>query len=114
MSLEKNYQQIGVEAFAQGQVPDSAALTDVASTILATSANRAYVTVELITISAGQVHIARGQTALADKGTSLQLNVPQKFFGAESISAICETAAATGTVIFQDFLHATARPITYL
>lgn len=113
MGTERNLQQIGVEAFAKPQVPTSAALTDVSAEILAASENRAYAVVELTVVSAGQVDVARGQTALADKGMSLQLNVPQKFFGAEALNGICATGAATATVIVQDFLHGQAPTVDY-
>ncbi len=98
-----NLQEIGLQRFALGQTANSAAITDAASNVLNASTDRAYVVVELRSVTGGDVFFAVGTTALDEKGQRLLMDKPVKIFTKERISIICGTAAQTGVVIFQDF-----------
>ncbi len=102
---EQTFDEVGFnrEAFALGQVPTTAALSDTSAAVFALDEDRAYAIVTCITISGGDVYAARGQTALDVKGIRLELDIPQKFYGPEGLNAIMGTGAATGVVIVQDF-----------
>lgn len=101
--VESSIDEISLEVFALGQVPTSAALSDTSAAILAADADRAYATIMLLSVTAGDVYIARGQTALDVKGIKIEVEVPLKFYGPEVLNGICGTGAATAVVIVQDY-----------
>ncbi len=102
-------EETGLQSFGLGQTPTSAALTDARSAIIAADADRAYVVVTLESVTAGDVFVAVGATAVALAGQKLELDIPQKFFGGEVLNGICGTAVATAVVLVQAFLRGLPR-----
>ncbi len=104
--IERIIQQLGIEQWISPDVPASASLTDVSSTVFAASAGRAYSVVTLVSASgagaAGNVFISRGLTAVVGAGQMLQLGVPQKFLGSLGLNGIC-VSTETAEVAIQKF-----------
>ncbi len=104
---------VALEQFSLGQVPTSAALSDTSAAILAADPDRAYAVIALLIVSAGNAFIASNQTALADKGRLLQVGEPIFLYGPEAVNGICGTAAATATVVIQEYKLGVPNPGTH-
>ncbi len=109
MAEQRNLEEIGLEAFAIGQVPETVSVTDTTTEILPEDPDRAYAEITLRTDSAGVAFMARGTPALDAKGTLIVENVPFKVFGPAALNGICGTPAATATIIFQQYLRGLPR-----
>lgn len=103
MPEQRNLEEIGLESFALGQVPDSATITDASAAILEADPDRAYMKMTLLSITAGSAFYAVGQDALDLKGSIFTLGAEETIMGGERIEAICGDAAATAIVAFQAF-----------
>lgn len=104
MSEQRNLEEIGLEAFAVGQTPISAAVTDTNSVALAADADRAYSVVTLLSVTSGFVFLAQGAVAEADKGQMFAaVGSRLKIFGSGSVQVIAGEAAQTATLGIQEF-----------
>ena len=102
---ERGTEEAGLESFAIGQTPTSAAITDVNSIAVAADPDRAYCVVTLLVLSGGAVFFAQNAAALADNGQAFDGVVGQriKLFGPESVQMINGTPAQTATIGIQTF-----------
>ena len=103
MSVSRQQASELLEFYAKGQSAAEETVTDVSVTIVPVNADAAFTLVTLLSVTAGDVYYSIGSGGVVGKGTKMQLGVTFKFFGGQSLKAICSTAAATAEIAFQVF-----------